>query len=91
MVDGVEVRVGDARFSIRSENLTVKGTKLVFKAGSGLRKLVVDTAKRTFGMKITSGDEIVDDGKVTVELRLGDAYFGRAQVRPRDASGKKIY
>jgi len=91
-VDGaVEVRVGDAHFKLRSDDLQSKGSKLVFKSGSGLRKLVVNTVKHTFQARFTSGAELVEADRIAVELRLGASFFGRTTIRPRDAAGKTIY
>ncbi len=91
-VDGViDVVVGEFRTKISSADLKVVGTKHSFKSGGALKKLVFDTAKRTFSFKLGADHDVTPGTPTSIELRLGDAFYGRTAVTPRDALGKAIY
>jgi hypothetical protein len=86
-----ELVVGDARFVFDAADLVSKRTKLVFKSGVGLRKLIVDTAKGTFSAKVESAHSLLVGGKTPVALRLGDAFYGATHILPYDKGAKTLY
>jgi len=66
---------------------TPKKSRFTYK-GIRLSKLVIDTATGTFTAKVTSQEDLVEDGKIRVALRIGN-FFGATEIVP-NASGPKI-